>query len=42
MDSSNIDKIKKDLNQKDNILRHLFIKVKSHQSLPTKLANEKK
>ena len=42
MDSSNIDKIKKDLNQKDNILRYLFIKVKLHQSLPTKLANEKK
>ncbi len=42
IESSHIDKIKKDLNQKENILRYLFIKVKSHQSLPTKLANEKK
>ncbi len=42
VDSSHIDNIKKDLNQKDNVLRYLFIKVKSHQELPTKLANEKK
>ncbi len=39
---SNLSKIKKDLNQNDNILRHIFIKVKSHQELPTKLYNEKK
>ena len=38
----NLDQIKKDLNQSENILRHLFIKVKQHQELPTKLANEKK
>ena len=42
IESLHIDKIKKDLNQKENVLRYLFIKVKSHQSLPTKLANEKK
>ena len=41
-DKNIIDNIKKDLNQKDNVLRYLFIKVKSHQELPTKLANEKK
>ena len=39
---SNLDKIKKDLNQTDNILRYLFIKVTDHQELPTKLKNEKK
>ena len=38
----NIDAIKKDLNQSDNLLRYLFIKVKDHQELPTKLLNEKK
>ena len=37
-----LDKIKKDLNQSDNILRYIFIKVDNHQELPTKLANEKK
>tara|TARA_B100000676_G_C17435844_1_gene511660 strand:- start:83 stop:409 length:327 start_codon:yes stop_codon:yes gene_type:complete len=37
-----IDKIKKDLNQTDNILRYLFIKVSKHQELPTKLKYEKK
>ena len=40
--SNNIDKIKKTLNQSDNFLRHLFIKVKQHQELPTKLKDEKK
>jgi len=40
--SSEIDKIKKILNQSDNFLRHLFIKVNNHQELPTKLYNEKK
>ncbi len=39
--NNNIDKIKKNLNQSDNFLRHLFIKVKHHQELPTKLYNEK-
>jgi len=40
--SDSIDKIKKNLNQSDNFLRHLFIKVKQHQELPTKLKDEKK
>ncbi len=42
IDSKNIDKIKKNLNQADNFLRHLFIKVNTHQELPTKIFNEKK
>tara|TARA_A100001011_G_scaffold349787_1_gene388621 strand:- start:2529 stop:2855 length:327 start_codon:yes stop_codon:yes gene_type:complete len=37
-----LDKIKKDLNQTDNLLRYLFIKVSEHQELPTKLKYEKK
>ena len=37
-----ISNIKKDLTQNDNMLRHLFIKVKDHQQLPTKINNEKK
>ena len=37
-----LDKIKKEFNQSDNLLRYLFIKVKNHQELPTKLINEKK
>ena len=37
-----LDLIKKDLNQSDNILRHIFIKVNNHQELPTKLKYEKK
>ena len=40
--SDSIDKIKKTLNQSENFLRHLFIKVKQHQELPTKLKDEKK
>ena len=40
--SDSIDKIKKTLNQSDNFLRHLFIKVNQHQELPTKLKDEKK
>ena len=34
--------IRKYLTQNDYILRHLFIKVSSHQKLPTKLNNEEK
>ncbi len=37
-----INQFKNELNQNDKILRYLFIKVKDHQELPTKLANEKK
>ena len=41
IDGNNIQKITKTLNQNDNILRHLFIKVSQHQELPTKLNYEK-
>ena len=41
INGSNIQKIIKTLNQNDNILRHLFIKVNKHQELPTKLIYEK-
>ena len=41
IDGSNIQKISKTLNQNDNIIRHLFIKVSEHQELPTKLKYEK-
>ena len=41
INGSNIQKITKTLNQNDNILRHLFIKVNEHQELPTKLNHEK-
>ena len=34
--------IKKTLNQDENFIRHLFIKVDKHQELPTKFNNEKK
>ena len=37
-----LDKIKKELNQSENLLRYIFIKVNEHQELPTKLNNEKK
>ena len=39
---NHIDSIKKELAQSENYLRHLFVKVKTHQELPTKLSNEKK
>ena len=41
IDGSNIQKITKNINQNDNLLRHLFIKVNEHQELPTKLNYEK-
>ena len=41
INGSNLQKIAKTLNQNDNILRHLFIKVNQHQELPTKLNYEK-
>ncbi len=37
-----IKNINKELNQSENLLRYIFIKVKNHQELPTKLINEKK
>ena len=41
--SGNIVKdLNKELNQSENLIRYLFIKVKDHHELPTKLNNEKK
>tara|TARA_B100000989_G_scaffold298699_1_gene289247 strand:+ start:1735 stop:2061 length:327 start_codon:yes stop_codon:yes gene_type:complete len=41
--SGNIFKnLNKDLNQSENLIRYLFIKVDKHQELPTKLNYEKK
>ena len=37
-----VKEISKDLNQSENLIRYIFIKVKNHQELPTKLNNEKK
>ena len=34
--------ISKELNQSENFIRYIFIKVKDHQELPTKMNNEKK
>ena len=34
--------ISKELNQSENLIRYIFIKVKDHQELPTKLNYEKK
>ena len=37
-----VKEISKDLNQSENLIRYIFIKVKNHQELPTKLKHEKK
>ena len=41
INGSKIKDIKNDLNQSDNMIRYIFIKVNAHQELPTKLNNEK-
>ncbi len=42
IDGKKINNIKSELNQFENFLRYLFIKVDNHQELPTKLKYEKK
>ena len=42
IEGDKIESIKKTLNQDENFVRHLFVKVEKHQDLPTKLYNEKK
>ena len=42
IEGDKLESIKKTLNQDENFIRHLFIRVKKHQELPTKLKNEKK
>ena len=37
-----VKEINKELNQSENLIRYIFIKVKNHNELPTKLNNEKK
>ena len=37
-----VKEISKEINQSDNLIRYIFIKVKNHQELPTKLNHEKK
>ena len=37
-----VKEINKELNRSENLMRYIFIKVKNHQELPTKLNNEKK
>ena len=37
-----IKNINKELNQSESLIRYIFIKVKEHQELPTKLIYEKK
>ncbi len=37
-----VTEISKELNQSENLIRFIFIKVKNHQKLPTKLNDEKK
>ena len=40
--NSIVKEINRDLNQSENLMRYIFIKVKNHQELPTKLNEEKK
>ena len=42
IEGDKIDILKKTLNQDENFIRHLFVRVEKHQELPTKLNNEKK
>lgn len=42
IDGDKIQSIKKNLNQNENFIRYIFIKVEKHQELPTKLYDEKK
>ena len=37
-----VKEINMELNQSENLIRYIFIKVKNHQALPTKLNDEKK
>ena len=42
IEGDKIESIKKILNQDENFIRHLFVRVEQHQEIPTKLYNEKK
>ena len=40
IEGSKIQNIKKNINQNEQIIRHLFVKVKNHEKLPTKICKE--
>ena len=42
IEGSKIQNIKKNINQNEQIIRHLFVKVKNHEKLPTKILMEEK
>ena len=42
IEGSKIQDIKKKINQNEQIIRHLFVKVKNHEKLPTKILKEEK
>ena len=42
IEGSKIQNIKKKINQNEQIIRHLFVKVKNHEKLPTKILKEEK
>ncbi len=42
IEGSKIQNIKKNINQNEQIIRHLFVKVKNHEQLPTKILKEEK
>ena len=42
IEGSRIQNIKKNINQNEQIIRHLFVKVKNHEKLPTKILKDEK
>ena len=42
INGNTIENIKKNLTQNESFIRHIFVKVNQHQTLPSKLSNEKK
>ena len=42
IEGNDIQNIKKNINQNEQIIRHLFIKVENHEELPTKIFKEEK
>ena len=42
IEGSKIQNIKKNINQNEQIIRHLFVKVKNYEKLPTKILKEEK
>ncbi len=42
IEGSKIQNIKENINQNEQIIRHLFVKVKNHEKLPTKILKEEK